>query len=182
MKKTGPKKSIIRYEAFGGLLLLAILIVVFVSIFLEPILKWSIEYTGYNSVGTEVNIDDLNIDWSTPAIELTNIQVTDVKNPNRNLVQIGLISIDLNWSYLLHLSLTAELTKIKDIRMHTKRKSRGKVLPKKQRLVSIGSPSTQTAVNSIKKNANNDIISQFFWYRQALRDTFDRSIKNVHEI
>lgn len=160
MKKTGHKKSIVRYEAFGGLLLLAILIAIIVSFFLEPILKWSIEHTGYSSVGAEVNVEDLNIKWSQPSIQLTNIQVTDVKNPSRNLIQVGLIAIDFNWPDLLHLSGTAELTRIKDIQMHTPRKYPGRVLPKEQRLVSIGSPSTKTAVSSIKKNANNDIISQ----------------------
>lgn len=160
MKKTGHKKSILRYEAFGGVFILCVLIFIFISIFIEPLLKWTIEYSAYNSVGAEINIANLNIDWSKPAIKLNDIQVTDIKNPSRNLVQVGLISVDLTWSSLLHFSATSELTRIKDIRMHTQRKHPGRVLPKKQRLINVGSPSTRAAVDSVQKNSNNDIISE----------------------
>ena len=160
MNKTGHKKSFIRYEALGGIALLALVLFLVATFLLEPILKYGIELSGYNSVGSEVNLDKVDIDWSKPSLSLYNLQITDHDDPMKNLIQIGKINVTLSWGDLLRLSVTSEISSIEEIMMSTKRKSAGKIMPKDKRLVQIGSKTTNQAVDSLKKSSNNDLLTQ----------------------
>jgi uncharacterized protein (TIGR03545 family) len=160
MNKTGRKKSFIRYEAFGGIALLAVILVLIATFLLEPILEYGIELAGYKSVGSEVNIDKVDVIWSKPALSLYNLQVTDHDDPMRNLIQIGKINITLNWASLLRLSVTSEVSSVEDIMIHSERKKAGKIMPKDKRLVQIGSKTTNQAIDGLKEKSNNDLLTQ----------------------
>jgi len=161
MTKTSPKKkSFIRYEAIGGIIVLSIIIALIALFLLEPILKYSIEMTGYKSIGSEVNLDRVKIDWSKPSLTLYNLQITDHEKPSQNIVQISKIEANFSWESLLRLSATSEISNVKDIQMHSERSSPGRVMPKEKRLVQINSSTTNKAVENLKEEANNDVLSQ----------------------
>ena len=181
MKKTGHKKSFtrfirfikctkfikcircirfIRYEALGSIALLFLTLTLIVTFLLEPILEYGVELAGYRGVGSEVNVGKIDIDWSKPALNLYNLQVTDHNDPMRNLLQIDKINITLSWESLLRLSLTSETSSVEGIMIHSKRKSPGKVMSKDKRLLRIGSKTTNKVINSLQKKSNNDLLTQ----------------------
>ena len=160
MNKTGHKKSFIRYEALGGIALLTLILFLVATFLLEPILKYGIELSGYQSIGSEVNLGKVDIDWSKPSLSLYNLQVTDHDDPMKNLIQIGKINVTLSWESLLRLSVTSQISSIEEIMMSTDRKYAGKIMPKEKRLVQIGSKTTNQAVDGLKKNSNNDLLTQ----------------------
>jgi uncharacterized protein (TIGR03545 family) len=162
MKKPSlnKKKSILRYETFGAIALLLALVFVVAYFFMNPIVKYVIELTATRSLGAEVNIDSLNIDYSKPSVKLKRLQITDYDKPTRNLIEVDSISMDLSWEELLRMSLTSENMTIKDIRIHTKRKNPGKIAKRKNKLLDFSSDTTDRAIEDVKEEANNDLLSQ----------------------
>ena len=131
-----------------------------VYFFINPIAKYALELTATRAIGSEVNIDSIQVDYSKPSVKLKRLQITDYDKPVRNLIEIDNISMDLSWEELLRMSLTSENMNIENIRIHTKRERPGKIASKKNKLLDFSSDTADKALENVKKEANNDLLSQ----------------------
>lgn len=92
-------------------------------------LKIALEQGGTMANGAEVNIRSLKSSFTDGYIDIRGIEVTDAKNPELNLVEIGKIRFDFLWDALLRAKFVVEEASLNDVELYSKREYPGRVLP-----------------------------------------------------
>ena len=124
-KAKGP----IRWEAVIAATVFSVLVGVYFSFFFDGHLRRALQYVGTQVNGAEVNIASLSTSFIRADLQITNIQVTDKNQPERNLIQVGSIRFKMIWDALLRAKVVVDEASILDIQALTKRKSPGYVVP-----------------------------------------------------
>lgn len=79
-----------------------VLVVYLIFAWLIPnVIKWSIETAGAEVAGAEVNVDDVSVSYIPLALTISQMQVTDSRQPQNNLFQLETASAELEWLPLL---------------------------------------------------------------------------------
>jgi uncharacterized protein (TIGR03545 family) len=171
-------KSIIRWEALTVFTLVLSLAVIYVVFLLEFHLKWIAENTAFESIGTEVNIDSIDIDFFEPSVLINRIQVTNPDKPEENSIEIGKIKVNFSYAPLLKESFVSDETSVLGIKFHTKRARKGRVLPKEQRVLILKDPSRAKVHDALrgkfKASAFSDLADLF---RKDKREEIEKQYK-----
>lgn len=159
-KNTTPsKKSIIRKEALLALFILFFLIGLYIYFFLSFHLKWVIERAAFQSIGSEVNISNLKVDFLKPSLALEKIEITNPEKPEQNIIEIKNIDVNFLYKPLLRSSFVSDKTEVRQIEFHKKRVRPGKVLPPEKRLLVFSDPSQNKVEDYLKEKYKASILS-----------------------
>lgn len=182
MENMDKSKSIIRWEALTAVAVVVSLLALYIVFFLEIHLKWTAEKTAFESLGTEVNIDSIDIDFFEPSVLISRIQVTNPDEPKENSIEVTKIKVDFLYGPLFKTSFVSNETSVTGIKFHTKRSRPGRVLPKDQRLLVLKDPSRAKVHDALrgkfKKSAFSDLTDLF---RKDKRDAIEKKYKEKLE-
>lgn len=129
-KPTPPKKaSIIRWNAVIPFFIVVLLTGIYFALFFDSHMKSAIEWAGYKSLGSEVNLDSFQSSFIKGNVALNGLQITSPEQPDYNSIELGAIRFDVKWDALLRLKFVVEEMAVENIRFMSKRKYRGKVAP-----------------------------------------------------
>jgi len=117
----------IRWQGIAGFMVVMALIITFVYLFADALVKKGIEKSGEMYLGAEVNVTNVEIKYSPLTLNIEGFQATDPKKPTHNLVSFSQASAGVDvWQYLfgkLHIN---ELN-IVGLRIDQPRQSAGEV-------------------------------------------------------
>ena len=153
MNKT-KQKGIIRKSFLLPFLFFICLILIFNFFFLDPILKNSIEYISEEFHLAEVNIRRLRTRFFDLSVEVQKVEFTDKKEPTLNQFEIGNIKFALKWDALLRAKFVVDIADLGDIKVGTKRSSRGRIFDRKQ-----GDTITEKTLDNAKKEFEGNVFA-----------------------
>jgi len=117
----------IRWQGIASFMVIVALIITFVYLFADALVKKGIEKSGEVYLGAEVNVTNVEIKYAPLTLNIEGFQATDPKKPTHNLVSFSQASAGVDiWQYLfgkLHIS---ELN-IVGLRIDQPRQSSGEV-------------------------------------------------------
>ena len=87
---------VFRWRAIGPLLLFFLLLVVLWMLFADALARRQAQDTMEEMLGTQVDLDRLTIRESDAAVDLAGLAIADPRDPMRNLLEAGGITIDLD--------------------------------------------------------------------------------------
>lgn len=128
-KKEKKPKGPIRWEAIVPLTVVAVGIWAYFFFLFDFHLRKTLEWAGYNIVGAQVDIKDLETSFWQASIKVSGIEMTNSENPKFNSVEIGQIRFSMLWDGLLRGKIVINEAAIEQISYNTLRKSPGKVKP-----------------------------------------------------
>lgn len=117
------KLKVFRWKAVGPLLFFALILVVLWIIFADTIARSQAESNLSETLGTQVDIGGVRIRESEAAVDVYNLAIADPRNPMRNLVEAGDITLDLDPIPLTEKKIVIEQFKLGGLRMLTTRKT-----------------------------------------------------------
>jgi len=117
-----PRK-IFRWRAVGPLLFFGLVLVVLYLVFADRIAQHETEATLSEALGTEVDLASLRIRETDAAVDLAGLQIADPRNPNRNLLEAGTITIDLDPVPLAEKKIVIDDLRLSGLRFLTARKT-----------------------------------------------------------
>ena len=123
MKKIG----FIRWKGFIPFIIIALLWYVFVTFFMDRLLKKAIEKNATKMNGALVEMKSLNLSFLSSSLKIKGLQVANPNNLMQNRVDAPLISLDFRFLPLLKLKFVTEEIKITDVRWLTARKTKGEI-------------------------------------------------------
>ncbi len=147
-KNKGP----IRFEAIIPITVIIILVGVYTTYFFDSHMRRALEFGATYAHGAEVNVGGFNTNFFEPSIKISNIQVTNKSKPEFNFIEIGEIKLQLLWDALLRAKFVIPESSILDIRVNSKRKRAGRILPPKK-----SGPETEGAVNQAALKTLDDL-------------------------
>lgn len=89
----------------------------------------TLERVGTDTMGAEVNVADVDLRLADGQFELNGLQLTNAKQPQRNLLEIGHIEARFDKTQLAWRRIHIEHMDLRDIRFNTERQSPGWVSP-----------------------------------------------------
>ncbi|RUO75267.1 TIGR03545 family protein [Idiomarina seosinensis] len=95
------KRSIIRWPGLAAFGIIIGLLVIISWLFLDSILKISMEYSLGRLNGAEVNIEKVEHRWSPLTLTAHGVEATDPAKPTHNQVQLARLSADVSVAQLL---------------------------------------------------------------------------------
>lgn len=113
----------------GFVVLLAILLVIG-FFFLDNWAKAGLEAGGTRVNGAEVNVGDMNLTLSPLGFSIEDVQITNIKQPERNLFEIEQARLDVNLAQLFLGRVNINDLVIDGVQTDTERTRPGRVLPK----------------------------------------------------
>lgn len=117
------RHRIFRWRAVGPLLLFALLLVALYLLFAERIARRETEATLSEMLGTEVDLASLRIRERDAAVDLGGLQIADPRNPDRNLLEAGSITVDLDPLPLAEKKIVIDELRLSGLRFLTGRKT-----------------------------------------------------------
>ncbi|WP_404397338.1 TIGR03545 family protein [Idiomarina loihiensis] len=121
------KRSIIRWPGLAVFAGFVLLLVAISWLFLDAIIKVTLEHTLGRLNGAEVNIERVEHTWMPLSLTMAGIQVTDPNEPKNNRVQVGEASADISpTEIVLGRTLIEQLT-MTGVRVNQPRESEGDV-------------------------------------------------------
>jgi uncharacterized protein (TIGR03545 family) len=115
--------KVFRWRAVGPLLLFGLLLVVLYLIFAERIARSETESTLSETLGTEVDLASFRIREKDAAVDLGGLQIADPRNPKRNLIEAGTITVDLDPVPLAEKKIVIDELRLSGLRFLTERKN-----------------------------------------------------------
>ncbi len=161
VKKKGP----IRIEAILPLTILIVLFGFYFKYYFDAHLRYGLQFGATQANGAEVNIGAVRTSFLEPSISILNIQVTDKKNPEFNIVQIGKIRLKLLWDGLLRGKFVIPESSILEIQTQSKRKRPGRVLPPEAQSSQAKGEVAKAAektINQLKDKNEKNLLSDVF--------------------
>jgi uncharacterized protein (TIGR03545 family) len=117
------KLKIFRWKAVGPLLFFALILVVLWIVFADRIARSQAESNLSETLGTEVDIGRVRIRESEAAVDVFDLAIADPRNPMRNLIEAGDITLDLDPVPLTEKKIVIDQFKLGGLRMLTTRKT-----------------------------------------------------------
>ena len=120
-------KRFIRWQGLIGFLSIILLLIVFVFLFADSLVKAGIEKSGEWYLGAQVNVEEVDVSFSPLSLTVIGFQATDLEKPSHNIVSFteAAAGIEL-WQYLLGKIHISDLT-IAQLEIGKKRESEGEV-------------------------------------------------------
>lgn len=128
VKKT-KKKGPIRTEAAVPLLIVIVLTWGYFHFLFDRHLRSGLEYLGYQVIGAQVDIANLETSFWKGSFRMQGLQITNSQKPDRNMVAIGDIRFDVLWDGLLRARFVVDEMAVEQIQIDVPRKSPGRVKP-----------------------------------------------------
>jgi uncharacterized protein (TIGR03545 family) len=160
VKKKGP----LRTEAIIPITLVVVLFGLYFRYYFDSHLRYGIEYAATQSYGAEINVGRLRTDFLAPSLSIYNIQVTDKKQPELNILQVGEIRLNLLWDGLLRGKFVIPESSILKIQTGSKRRRPGRILPpspKKTGDSAVTKAAEKTLMQLEEKNKSNLLADVF---------------------
>lgn len=154
------KRSIIRWPGLAVFAGFVLLLVAISWLFLDAIIKVTLEHTLGRLNGAEVNIERVEHSWVPLSLTLAGIQVTDPNEPKNNRVQVGEASADISpTEIVLGRTLIEQLT-MTGVRVNQPRESEGDVyvMPDQEDVQNWAGQSWDKLTTSLP--SVDDIVSQ----------------------
>jgi uncharacterized protein (TIGR03545 family) len=117
------KLKIFRWKAIGPLLLFGLVLVVLWIVFADSVARSQAESNLSATLGTQVDIGGVRIREADAAVDVYNLAIADPRNPMRNLLEAGDITLDLDPIPLTEKKVVIEQFKLGGLRMLTTRKT-----------------------------------------------------------
>ncbi|NQZ83548.1 MAG: TIGR03545 family protein [Colwellia sp.] len=171
-------KRFIRWQGFIGFFSIIILLMAFIFLFADSLVKAGIEKSGEWYLGAEVNVEDIELNFSPLSLTVIGFQATDPEKPSHNMVSFteATAGIEL-WQYLLGKIHISDLT-IAQLELGNKRQSEGAVYFTSDSKgndettdTTMGLPSLDTSLPSVDdllKDSNLETVKQ----AQLLQGTY----------
>ncbi|ASG65064.1 TIGR03545 family protein [Idiomarina piscisalsi] len=121
------KRGIIRWPGLAVFTGFVLLLVAISWLFLDAIIKVTLEHTLGRLNGAEVNIERVEHSWSPLALRIKGVQVTNPQQPTHNRVQVGEASADISPTELILGRTLIEQLTMTGIRVNQERDSEGEV-------------------------------------------------------
>tara|TARA_R110001583_G_scaffold17951_1_gene72077 strand:- start:1289 stop:3064 length:1776 start_codon:yes stop_codon:yes gene_type:complete len=120
-------KRFIRWQGLIGFLSIILLLIVFLFLFADSLIKAGIEKSGEWYLGAQVNVEEVDVSFSPLSLTVIGFQATDPEKPSHNIVSFteAAAGIEL-WQYLLGKIHISDLT-IAQLEIGKKRESEGEV-------------------------------------------------------
>lgn len=128
MKKVKTKGPI-RWEAIIPFAIICALIALYFNLFFDGHLRRALEWAGYNAVGAEVNVAQVETSFFNASLRIRGIEITDSENPTHNSLKIGDIRFSMLWDALLRAKVVINEAAVEQIAFNVKRSHPGKVKP-----------------------------------------------------
>jgi uncharacterized protein (TIGR03545 family) len=115
--------KLFRWKAIGPLVLLLAIITVLVLLFAEPLARDTTEEVSTELLGTQVDVERLDLLPRQASVELGQLQVADPFEPRRNLLEADRILLKLNPEALAEKKLVIERFALQGMRFGTTRRT-----------------------------------------------------------
>ena len=122
-KKAKKKKGPLRIEAIVPLGILLVLGMLYGHYLFDSNLKSTLEWTGTQIYGAEINIKRIKTSVFKASFLLEGLEVTDKESPELNLVKIGEIRFKFLWDALLRAKFVVEEAGVYSIQIASPRKA-----------------------------------------------------------
>jgi len=113
--------KIFRWRAVGPLLLFLLILVVLWIAFSDALARRQAELNLSAVLGTQVDIGALRIREADAAVDIARLAIADPRNPNRNLIEAGAITFDLDPLPLAEKKIVIEQLRLSGLRFLTRR-------------------------------------------------------------
>jgi uncharacterized protein (TIGR03545 family) len=120
----------LKYIRWKGLIAFVIVIIIFGGfwlLFVDTIVKKSIEKLGTSAVGARVNVAEADLSLFPAGLELMGVQITNPDDPMKNAVEIARINTSIDSALLLRRKVIINEMALEGIRLDTPRKTSGAV-------------------------------------------------------
>ncbi|NTS78790.1 TIGR03545 family protein [Catenovulum sp. SM1970] len=131
-------KKYLRWQGLVSFFAITALIVAFFTIFANQIVKAGIEKGLGWYLGAQVDVEEVDINWSPFIINIDGFAATDPRAPEQNLASFESASAGMDfWQYLFGRVIIEELT-IEELKLASPRKTPGEVYRQPQELTHAG--------------------------------------------
>ena len=151
--------SIFRTGAIKLLTLFAITISVYLKFFFDSHVGKLISYSIEKVNGAQVDVIQFKSNFFQPSLSITKIEITNNSKPQENIVEIHGVNINLIGDALLRGKFVIENVNLRDVTLHSPRKTPGKVYQKNESsiLSNIQNFSKSELNKFEKKNSDNSL-------------------------
>lgn len=158
VNKPEKKKGPIRWEGIIPFTIILLLIDLYTTLFLDLHLKKGLEWAGFESLGAEVNIENLKTSFWKASLQIDGIELTNPDKPTHNMLYLGQIRFAMSWDALLRAKILIEEMVTEGIAFDTKRKKPGRVKPPKP--PKEGPSLLDEALADVQKRSLNQLAKQ----------------------
>ncbi len=123
MKRAKQAFKIFRWRAVGPLFCFGVLLIILYVLFIDRIARRETESTLSETLGTEVDLASFRIRTADAAVDLGGLQIADPRNPARNLLEAGTITVDLDPVPLAEKKIVIDELRLSGLRFLTARKT-----------------------------------------------------------
>lgn len=117
--------KLFRWKAIVPMLLFVVLVAVLWSLYIDRVIRRTIEIVGTDVVGAKVELASARLSLRRGELELEGLQVTDPNAPMTNLIEVPAIRAALNGRALLMKKIVVESLAVRGVRFGTPRKESG---------------------------------------------------------
>ena len=121
-------------------------------------MRKAFEFAGYQLLGAQVDINNLETSFLKGTFRVQGIEVTNSEKPTHNMVKIGDIRFGVLWDALLRAKFVVDEMAVEQIEIDVPRKSPGKVKPPEAVQQQDGGPS---AADKFKDKALNTVENKY---------------------
>ena len=122
----------IRWQGMIAFMVLSALVVVFIYLFAESLVKKAIVSSAESAFGAEVNVAEVQLSYSPLQLSVLGLQVTDKETPTQNLFSFERATAGIDvWQYLFGKIIIDEL-EVSQLEFSSIRNQAGKVYPNEQ--------------------------------------------------
>ena len=159
-----------------------LIIVAFVTVFLDGIVKSIVEERASLLNKAKVEIEDLDIGFLSPGVRIRGLVVTNADNPWRNVVEVGDIGISVSVLPLLSKRVVIDEMVMENLRVNTKRKTSGQ-LPRrlKKRVKAEEKEEKPTEIPCVKL-PNLDVFKKKFDVKELVDTNRLESVKRAKQL
>ena len=159
-QKPVKHQSIIRWNAIVPVALFALLVYLYTVFFFDLHMRKAIEWIGYKSLGTEVNVKEFKSSFLQGRVSIKNIELTNREQPEFNSLELADVRFDVNWSALLRVKFVIEEIAVEGVQFMSKRERPGKVAPPEPEDNEPGFTQQlkQKALNKLEGENENNIL------------------------
>lgn len=182
--------KVIRWGGLAGFLVFGLILVIIGFFFIDNWLKAGLEAGGTRVNGAEVNVGDLDLTLSPLGMEVKRVQITNAREPSKNLFELDTVRLQLRLPLLFLGKVNIEDLTVDGMRAGTERASPGRVLEKEDE--DLGPSATERARAKVgkriaavrselppAKTAARDALSGTREQAEETRETLDQALEKV---
>lgn len=182
--------KVIRWGGLAGFLVFGLILVIIGFFFIDNWLKAGLEAGGTRVNGAEVNVGDLDLTLSPLGMEVRRVQITNAREPSKNLFELDTVRLQLRLPLLFLGKVNIEDLTVDGMRAGTERARPGRVLEKEEE--DQGPSATEKARDKVGERiaavrselppadtAARDALSGTREQAEETRETLDQALEKV---